>query len=115
MSITTLLFDAGGVIVVPLDPVANAERRRRLAAELGFADGEEMWDHFFDSDTWTAAKTGEIVHSEMWQTLLTPLGLSSAADRDKFLAELYADEGILPEMRALIETLHEEYRLGILS
>lgn len=114
-AITTILFDVGGVIVVPLDPVANARRRDRLATALGFGSGDEMWDHFFGSESWTAAKTGGILAEEMWETLLTPLGIRSLEERDTFLAELYADEGILPGMRALIEKLHGSYRLGILS
>lgn len=115
MKITTILFDAGGVLVVPMDPVANAERRDKLARELGFSDGEEMWEHFFGGDTWVAAKTGEIVHTEMWQTLLTPFGIVSAEAQQAFLAQLYDDEGILPEMRLLVDRLHGDYRLGILS
>lgn len=115
MKITTILFDAGGVLVVPLDPVANAERRDNLAWNLGFRDGEEMWEHFFGGDTWIAAKTGEIVHTEMWDTLLTPFGMASPEAQQAFLAQLYDDEGILPEMRQLVEHLHGDYRLGILS
>lgn len=115
MTITTVLFDVGGVIVVPLDPVANKRRRNRLAENLGFADGDEMWNHFFESQFWEKAKTGKMVHGEMWQALLTPLGLESSEKHEEFVAELYADEGMLPGMRSLIETLHEDYRLGILS
>ena len=115
MKITTILFDAGGVLVVPLDPRANAQRRDRLAAGLGFSGGLEMWDHFFDSDTWIAAKTGKIVHTEMWETLLAPLGLTTSEAQRDFLTQLYEDEGILPEMRLLVEKLHNDYRLGILS
>lgn len=115
MRISSILFDAGGVLVVPLDPVANAQRRDRLAQDLGFSNGEEMWEHFFGGDTWIAAKTGEIVHTEMWQTLLTPLGITSPEAQREFLAQLYDNEGILPEMRLLVERLHGDYRLGILS
>lgn len=115
MSITTILFDAGGVLVVPLDPVANAALRNELAAELGFSSGEEMWDHFFESDTWLAAKTGKMVHAEMWATLLPPLGLAGPDEQAEFLNRLYSDEGIHPGMLALVKTLHGKYRLGILS
>jgi putative hydrolase of the HAD superfamily len=115
MTITSILFDVGGVIVVPLDPVANAKRRNKLAAQLGFANGEQMWNHFFESEIWDAAKTGRLVHNEMWRELLTPLGLKSSQEHEAFVAELYADEGMLPEMRSLIASLHPDYRLGILS
>lgn len=115
MRITTILFDAGGVLVVPLDPAANAKQRDRLAHELGFANGEEMWEHFFGGDTWVAAKTGDIVHTEMWDTLLTPFGIAAPEAQQAFLAQLYDDEGILPQMRQLVEHLHGNYRLGILS
>lgn len=115
MTITSILFDVGGVIVVPLDPAANARRRNMLAAQLGFASGEQMWNHFFESEIWDAAKTGKLVHEEMWRELLTPLGLRSSQEHEAFVAELYADEGMLPEMRSLIASLHPNYRLGILS
>ncbi len=113
--ITTILFDVGSVIIAPLDPQANRLARKRLAGALGFASGDEMWNSFFESDEWTAAKTGQMVSTQMWETLLTPYGLASLAEREAFLAQLYATEGVLPGMRALIEWLHGRYRLGILS
>lgn len=115
MTITSILFDVGGVIVVPLDPTANAKRRNKLAAQLGFASGEQMWNHFFESKIWDAAKTGRLVHEDMWRELLTPLGLRSSQEHEAFVAELYAEEGMLPEMRSLIAALHPNYKLGILS
>jgi epoxide hydrolase-like predicted phosphatase len=115
MTINTILFDVGGVIVVPLDPLANAQRRDRLASRLGFEGGAAMWNHFFESDAWEAAKTGAMVHEEMWQALLTPLGLTSPHEHEAFVSELYADEGMLPAMRSLIQRLRPDFRLGILS
>lgn len=115
MTITTILFDVGGVIVVPLDPLANTQRRNKLADRLGFTSGDEMWNHFFESEAWEAAKTGSMVHGEMWRALLTPLGLPSPEEHKAFVGELYAEEGMLADMRRLIQVLQPDYRLGILS
>lgn len=114
-AISTILFDVGGVIVVPLDPPATRRRRDRLAASIGFDSGEAMWNHFFESEVWNDAKTGRLVYDEMWENLLQPYGFTSPLQRNNFLADLYADEGMLPGMRSLVQTLHGSYSLGILS
>lgn len=115
MSIETILFDVGGVIVVPLDPVANIRRRRQLAADLGFAGVEDMWNTFYTSDAYEQAKIGRMVHTDMWHALLAPRGLTSTQEQEEFVARLFADEGMLPQMRSLIKALRRDYQLGILS
>lgn len=115
MSIDTILFDVGGVIVEPLDYDAVWRARDRLAHKLGFESGEEMWLAFYDSDVWTAAKTGAILHEEMWETLLRPYGLLEREAQAQFVAQLHEGEGMRPEMGTLIEALHHDYKLGILS
>lgn len=115
MPISTLLFDVGGVLIAPLDATAVARRRDRLAAELGFPDGESMWQRFYTGWEWRAAKTGAMTEAEMWQALLAPHGLTTAVTRDTFVARLFEGEGVLDGMRALLEALHGRYRLAILS
>ncbi|MFW5940284.1 MAG: HAD family hydrolase [Chloroflexota bacterium] len=115
MSIDTILFDVGGVIIEPLDHDAVWRARDHLAQELGFGSGEEMWLAFYESDVWAAAKTGAILHEEMWETLLRPYGLLQREMQTRFVTRLHEGEGMRPEMAALIRTLHPHYKLGILS
>ena len=114
MSISTLLFDVGGVIIAPLDPSAVRARRERLAARLGYADSAEMWHRFYSGPEWKAAKTGRSTEALMWEALLAPHGLTPP-QREAFVAELFAGEGVSPEMIALLDELHGRYPLGILS
>lgn len=114
-TITTMLFDVGGVIVEPLDPDGIWKVRDQLAEELGFATGEEMWLNFYESDVWLAAKTGGMVHVDMWDTLLRPHGLTEREQQSKFVSRLHHGEGMHPEMKALIHTLAADYKMGILS
>ena len=115
MSITSILFDVGGVIVAPLQPEAVWGQRDELAQRLGYSSGREMWLDFYESDVWQAAKTGDIVHVEMWDALLGPHGITSREEQARFVAALHAGEGLDPAMETLIAALHGRYRLGILS
>ena len=114
-AIKTILFDVGGVIVAPLDAEAVWERRAQLARKLGFESGEEMWLYFYESAAWQATKTGKMEHIEMWDTLLRPLGLADREQQARFVLDLHEGEGLDPGMEALIQHLHAEYTLGILS
>lgn len=114
-TITTMLFDVGGVIIESLDPDGVWKIRDELAQELGFSSGEEMWLYFYESDYWLAAKTGGMVHVDMWDTLLRPHGLTEREQQSAFVRRLHHGEGIRPEMRALIQTLAGHYKMGILS
>jgi|GEM_PF-720572 len=113
--ITTILFDVGGVLVAPLEPEKVWERREELAQRLGYASGEEMWLDFYTSEEWEAAKTGQMLHTEMWERLLRPHGFVESVERARFVAALHEGEGLHPSMRKLIIHLHDGYRLGILS
>jgi putative hydrolase of the HAD superfamily len=115
MRITTILFDVGGVLIAPLDHEAVATRREALAASLGFESAEAMWLHFYDSEAWTAAKTGQATHEEMWDELLRPHGYLSRSEQAHIVAELHDGEGVDPDMERLVAALHRDYRLAILS
>ncbi len=115
MTINTILFDFGGVLVEPLDPEAVAQRRNQLAHTLGFEHWRDMWNHFYTGQSWQAAKTGKITHDQMWDELLAPLGLESKAAQKAFIEQLFAGEGVQPRMRYLLNDLLGRYQLGILS
>jgi HAD superfamily hydrolase (TIGR01509 family) len=91
------------------------EQRDQLAAELGLPSGREMWLNFFESDAWNDAKTGVILHGEMWQRLLRPHGISDKESQEEFVRRLYAGEGMSPDMERLLAILAPRYKLGILS
>lgn len=115
MTITTILFDVGGVLVEPLDKAAVHQRRERLASRLGFPDAEAMWQRFYTGPEWEATKTGRQSQAQMWAQLLSPHGLVSTAEQSQFVAKLFAGEGVLPEMRQLLDELCHHYQLGVLS
>lgn len=115
MTIETILFDFGGVLVEPLDVQAINERRDKLARSLGFDHRQEMWNHFYVGEVWQATKTGEMTNEEMWDMLLSPFGLESRAEQAAFTEQLFAGEGVRPQMRYLLDDLYGRYQLGILS
>jgi putative hydrolase of the HAD superfamily len=115
MTITTILFDVGGVLIAPLDAADARARREALATSLGFTSAEEMWLHFYDGEVWTAAKTGGLTHEQMWDTLLRPMGYESREAQATIVEELHRGEGLDPDMARLVAALHEDYRLAILS
>lgn len=115
MSITTILFDVGGVLIAPLDAEAVSQRREQLAQSLGFESADSMWLRFYDSEEWAAAKTGGMTHVEMWDSLLRPHGYETREAQALLVEELHRGEGLDPGMARLVATLHRDYRLGILS
>ncbi|MDX1662328.1 MAG: HAD family phosphatase [Candidatus Promineifilaceae bacterium] len=115
MTIDTILFDVGGVLITSLDPQTARTQRDRMASELGFDSGDALWLHFYDSDVWRECKTGRMVHEEMWDVLLRPYGFATRTEQAAFVAEFHGDEGLDPEMEQLVARLHGQYRMGILS
>jgi putative hydrolase of the HAD superfamily len=115
MTIQAILFDYGGVLAEPLDPPSVRENRNQLAISLGFQDGQAMWNLFYISDIWQATKTGKMTDCEMWASLLSPFGLDSQAEQTAFTKQLFAGEGVQPQMRWLLDDLHGRYPLAILS
>lgn len=115
MTITTILFDVGGVLIAPLQPEDAAARRAALAASLGFDSTEAMWLHFYDGEEWTAAKTGGLTHEQMWDLLLRPMGYETREAQATLVEELHRGEGLDPDMARLVAALHGDYRLAILS
>jgi len=115
VSITTLLFDFGGVILTSPDSDEADQRRDRLAGRLGMANGEELMGRFFAGPEWLLTRVGEMTEAQMWQEILEPYGLSDSGERREFVAEAFAGEGVQPDMLALIRSLHGRLPLGILS
>lgn len=115
MSISTILFDFGGVLYTPFDAYEVAARRDELARQLGFADGNTMWRRFYRGREWQATKTGRMTDAEMWDALLSPAGLTTQKEQELFVSQLFAGEGVKPDMSQLVAELGELYRLAILS
>jgi len=115
MPITTILFDFGGVLWVPLDDAKVRNKRDKLATDLGFQDGEAMWQHFYGGEEWERTKTGQWRKDQMWTALLTPLDMITRESRDAFMEELFGGLGIKPEMEQILEQLVKTYTLAVLS
>jgi HAD superfamily hydrolase (TIGR01509 family) len=115
MDIRVILFDFGGVIWTPIDEMAVRTNRERLARDLGFEDMGLMWQYFYGGEEWRLTKVGRQTDTQMWSSLLKPLGLSTEVSQKAFVKELFQGVGLKPEMEKVLRALSEKYSLGILS
>jgi putative hydrolase of the HAD superfamily len=110
-----IIFDYGGVLEGPIDPVAFEADLAQLAREYGLQSGSSLWDHLYISPAWEKAKRGQITREAFWKDRLEALGISSEEEIHRFKTRLFRHRGIRPEMRALLAELHARYRLAVLS
>jgi putative hydrolase of the HAD superfamily len=115
LGIELVLFDFGGVLYTPIEAEKVRARRDKLAHDMGFENGYEMWQHFYGGPEWQLTKTGRMSEQKMWSTLLTRLGLDSKGGREAFLRKMFSGVGVEPDMRLLLDQLSKSFRLGILS
>ena len=113
--IRTILFDVGGVLITWKDEAEAAVRLDRLAAQLGYENGQVMWLAFYTGPEWQAAKTGGCTLAQMWHDLLTPHGLLTVKQQQAFVAEMFAEEWVSPAMMALLAEINGRFQLAILS
>lgn len=115
MTIEAILFDFGGVLWVPLNEAKVRKKRDQLALNLGFSNGEAMWQYFYGGEEWELTKTGQWLEDQMWKALLSPLDLKDKKSREAFLEELFEGIGLKLEMELLLQQLFETHMLAILS
>ncbi|MDJ0624325.1 MAG: HAD family phosphatase [Desulfocapsaceae bacterium] len=108
--VKAFIFDFGRVI--------SAQKERGLfhtyEKDLGITT-DTINSIMFDSPHWQAALLGKISMTQYWQTIGSELNLNSAAEISAFQQRYYDDECINEEVLKLLTTLHERYRLAILS
>ncbi|MEN8097671.1 MAG: HAD family phosphatase [Chloroflexota bacterium] len=113
-SIEAVIFDVGGVLDVPSNPHAEELDRMQVASELGL-ELDEMWSTFYHSQAWRNARVGKITEVEFWNQVLTPFGIVEPEAQWDFITRLWKHKEVNPAMRSLIESLHGNIRLAIIS
>ncbi len=115
MTITTILFDVGGVLIRPLNQPEADRRHDTLATLLGYEDRGAMFYRFFGGPEWMATRIGQMTWDDMWAVILAEHGLKEPEAQQQFVTEMFDGEGVSDEMRQLVEGLHGRYQLAILS
>ncbi|PWH16709.1 MAG: hypothetical protein DDG59_09185 [Anaerolineae bacterium] len=109
MTIRTILFDFGGVLL----RTENHQPRRNLAANYGL-DEDELVYLVFGSPSALSATVGEITAEQHWQEVARALGASTdqiPALKTQFFAGDRLDEAFVQ----LIRSYRKTHRIGLLS
>lgn len=112
--INCIIFDYGRVLVGPIDKNSFDENLTEIAREYDFATGQDLWTHIYISEAWESAKRGQISHDAFWEDRLSALSIPTDGFQP-FKKRLFFNWGIYPEMRILLISLRNRYRLAILS
>ena len=108
--IKAIIFDFGRVISAqkPLSLFRSYED------ELGLEPGTINFI-MFDSEAWQEALVGRKTVEEFWYEIGPELGLNSGDEVDAFRHRYHADEAINEGLLELINRLHGNYKLAVLS
>lgn len=107
--IRAVIFDFGSVLV----QMGDEEPRAALAGQLG-VPLEALNRLVFESDTAIRAMVGELTIEQHWQAVGAALGVS----RDEMpgiLAQFWSADQINHELLAVIRSLRQTYKVGLLS
>ena len=108
--IKAIIFDFGRVISAPKPPSLF----RRYEMDLGLPS-DSINSIMFDSQIWQDTLLGRKTLEEFWHTIGPELGLNSSEEIDAFRNRYRADEAINAEVLKLIQKLHGQYILAVLS
>ena len=108
--IKAIIFDFGRVISAPKPPSLF----RRYEMDLGLPP-DTINSIMFDSQIWQDTLLGRKTLEEFWHTIGPELGLNSSEEIDAFRNRYRADEAINAEVLKLIQKLHGQYTLAVLS
>ena len=109
MTITTIFWDIGGVILRTED----AAPREQFAAELGLTR-HELEKLVFGGDLGTRAQKGEITPDELWATARSVLNLPPDAYPD-FGERFFGGDRIDYALVDFIRSLKPKHQIGIIS
>ncbi len=109
MTIRTILFDFGGVLLRTEDH----QPRQKLAAKFGLSE-EELIYLVFGSPSALRASIGEITAEQHWQEVAAALGAS--ADQIPYLKEqFFAGDRLDETLIEVIRSYRQTHRVGLLS
>ncbi len=110
MMINTIVFDFGRVISAQKPDSLFLSYEKDLGLEPGSINSL-----MFDSPRWQQALIGQIDMDTYWQTIGPSLNLHSHQAIRNFQKKYYHDEKINTGTLQLIQKLHKNYKLAILS
>lgn len=108
--IKAIIFDFGRVISAPKPPSLF----RRYEMDLGLPPGS-INSIMFDSQVWQDTLLGRKTLEEFWHEIGPELGLNSREKIVAFQNRYRADEAINGEVLKIIQKLHGQYILAVLS
>jgi putative hydrolase of the HAD superfamily len=108
--IKAIIFDFGRVI----SSQKPASLFRTYEKDLGLAC-DTINRIMFDSQAWQDALIGRLSAKEFWYAIGPELGLESREKIDCFRKRYHADESVNRDVLNLIERLHGQYKLAVLS
>jgi putative hydrolase of the HAD superfamily len=115
VTIKAIIFDYGQVLNATEDTRETADRRARLAAQIGL-EPSELWPYLFEGEAARKWMTGRLNWDDFWLAVLEPKGISDPAEIEAFSDAVFADADELhPDMIALLGELKGRYKLAVLS
>jgi len=109
MTISTILFDFGGVLLRTEDH----QPRRTLAAKYGLEE-DELVRLVFGSPSALSASVGEITAEQHWQEVAKALGASNESI-PSLIEQFYGGDRLDEALVQLIRSYRETHRVGLLS
>jgi HAD superfamily hydrolase (TIGR01509 family) len=109
MPIKAIFFDYGSVLVRLVD-----ETPRQLLADRYGIPLKRIYNLLFDTEASIQAALGEISMEHHWRAIHEILRIPPA-ERDEFVRQFWAADGLNRELVEILPSLRERYRLGLLS
>lgn len=109
MTISTILFDFGGVLLRTEDH----QPRQTLAAKYGLGE-EELVRLVFGSPSALSASVGEITAEQHWQEVAKALGAFNDSI-PSLIEQFYGGDRLDEELVRLIRSYRKTHRVGLLS
>jgi HAD superfamily hydrolase (TIGR01549 family) len=109
MPIQAILFDYGSVLVQMVDEAPRQQLADRYGIPLA-----RIYHLVFDTEGSVQAALGEITIQHHWRAIHEILHIPPG-ERDEFIRQFWAADGLNQELVDYLPTLRERYALGLLS
>ncbi len=109
MTIKALIFDVGSVLVRMVDETPRLQLAERYNLPL-----IDVYHAIFDSPTAFPACVGQLTIEQHWEAVFTELPIP-APEKEAFIRQFWAADGLNTELVEAIRTLRQNYKLGLLS
>jgi epoxide hydrolase-like predicted phosphatase len=109
MPTKAILFDYGSVLVQLVDETPRRQLADRYSIPL-----KQMYHLLFDTEASIQAALGEISMEHHWRAIHEILHIPPG-ERDEFVHQFWAADGLNRDLVKILPSLRERYRLGLLS